>query len=199
MKNITILNFAGAARFSPRFSPYLALYPFSPPPHPNNGPYWPSHPLLATTPLPPLPPPPSIPLPVLWTPLHLSALMPPSPASPLPPPPPPPAVVTWCLNSNSLNSATSTKIFGADENVKSIYFNHPSQGNSANYCLILGLRDKAAPPTSQQINKFPPKRVKNLATPSSIFIFIFSSSTGELCFRQMNGLDRGGAGSFTLY
>ena len=45
-----------------------------------------------------------------------------------------------------------------------MYFNHPSQGNSTNYYLILGLRDKAAPPTSQQINKFPPKRVKNLAT-----------------------------------
>ena len=44
--------------------------------------------------------------------------------------------------------------------VKSIYFNHPSQGNSTNYYLILGLRDKAAPSTSPQINKFPPKRVK---------------------------------------
>ena len=65
--------------------------------------------------------------------------------------------------------------------VKSIYFSHPSQGNSTNYYLILGPRDKAAPPTSQQINTFPPKRVKNLATPSSIFIFISSSSTGELC------------------
>ena len=38
--------------------------------------------------------------------------------------------------------------------VKSIYFHHPSQGNLTNYYLILGLRDKAAPPTSQQINKF---------------------------------------------
>ena len=65
--------------------------------------------------------------------------------------------------------------------VTSIYFNHPSQGNSTNYYLILGLRDKAALPTSQQINKFPPKQGKNLATPSSIFIFIFSSFTGELC------------------
>ena len=71
--------------------------------------------------------------------------------------------------------------------VKSVYFNHPSQGNSANYYLILGLRDMAAPPTSQQINKFPPKRVKNLATPSSIFIFIFSSSTGELCSQPIKG------------
>ena len=69
-----------------------------------------------------------------------------------------------------------------------IYFNHPSQGNSTNYYLILGLRDKAAPPISQQINKFPPKRVKNLATPSSIFIF--SSSTGELCSQPIRGNDR---------
>ena len=74
--------------------------------------------------------------------------------------------------------------------VKSIYFNHPSQGNSTNYYLILGLRDKAAPSTSQQINKFPPKRVKNLATPSSIFIFVFSSFTGELCSQPIRGNDR---------
>ena len=65
--------------------------------------------------------------------------------------------------------------------VKSIYFNHPSQDNSTNHYLILGLRDMAVPPTSQQINKFSPKRVKNPATPSSIFIFISSSSTGEIC------------------
>ena len=71
--------------------------------------------------------------------------------------------------------------------VKSVYFNHPSQGNSANCYLILGLRDKAAPSTSQQINKFPPKRVKNLATPSSVFIFIFSSSTGELWSQPIRG------------
>ena len=73
--------------------------------------------------------------------------------------------------------------------VKSIYFHHPSQGNSNNYYLILGLRNKAAPPTSQQINKFPPKRVKNLSTQSSIFIF--SSSTGELCSQPIRGNDRG--------
>ena len=36
--------------------------------------------------------------------------------------------------------------------VKSIYFHHPSQGNSTNYYLILGLRDEAAPPTSQKIS-----------------------------------------------
>ena len=66
----------------------------------------------------------------------------------------------------------------------------PHKGNSTNYNLILGLRDKAAPPASQQINKFPPKRVKNLATPSSIFIFVFSSSTGELCSQPIRGNDR---------
>ena len=74
--------------------------------------------------------------------------------------------------------------------VKSIYFNHPSQGNSTNYCLILRPRDKAAPPASQQINKFPPKRMKNLATPSSIFFFIFflsPSSTEELCSQPVRG------------
>ena len=69
----------------------------------------------------------------------------------------------------------------------SVYFNHPSQGNSTNYYFILGLRDKAAPSTSQQINKFPPKRVKNLATPSSIFIFICFSSTAELCSQPIRG------------
>ena len=44
--------------------------------------------------------------------------------------------------------------------VKLIYFNHPSQGNSANYYIILDPRDKAAPPTGQQLVQFPPKRVK---------------------------------------
>ena len=74
--------------------------------------------------------------------------------------------------------------------VKSIYFHHPSQGNSTNYYLILGLRDKAAHSTGQQINKFPPKRLKNLATPSSILIFDFSSFTGELCSQPIRGNDR---------
>ena len=76
-----------------------------------------------------------------------------------------------------------------ESEVKSVYFHHPSQGNSTNYYLILGLRDKAAPPPSQQINKFPPKRVKNLPTPSSIFLFfIFSSSTGNNIRPVKNGL-----------
>ena len=53
--------------------------------------------------------------------------------------------------------------------------------------LILDPRDKAAPPTSQQTKIFPPKRLKNLTTPSSIFIFISSSSTGELCSQPIRG------------
>ena len=40
-----------------------------------------------------------------------------------------------------------------------MYFNHPSQRNSTNYYIILDIRDKAAPPTSQQIGQFTPKRV----------------------------------------
>ena len=44
--------------------------------------------------------------------------------------------------------------------LKSRYFDHSSQGNSTNYDIILGPRDKAAPPTSQQIGQFPPNRVK---------------------------------------
>ena len=78
--------------------------------------------------------------------------------------------------------------------VKSVYFNHPSQGNSTNYYLILGSpRQGCGLPqvnTSQQINKFPSKRVKNLATPSSIFIFVFSPFTGELCSQPIRGNDR---------
>ena len=43
-----------------------------------------------------------------------------------------------------------------------------------------------------QVNKFPPKRVKNLATPSSIFISVFFPSlfTGELCSQPIRGNDR---------
>ena len=101
MLAVRCCNFAGAAQ-SARFSPCLSLYPFSPPPHLNN------RPLIG----PPIP----------YSPLHLSlpSLHPascpldtPAPQcshAPLPRLPPSPlAVVTWCLNSSSLNSATSTK------------------------------------------------------------------------------------------
>ena len=54
-----------------------------------------------------------------------------------------------------------------------IYFHHPSQGTSTNYYLILGLWDKTAHPTSQQINKFPPKQVKKPSDTIIHFFFFF--------------------------
>ena len=104
-----VLNFAGTAQ-SARFSPCLIIYPFSLPPHLNNRP-------LISPPIPNSPLHLSLPSlhPIscsLDTPApqcsHAPLLS--SPNSPSPPPPPP-AVVTWCLNSSSLNSATSTLIF----------------------------------------------------------------------------------------
>ena len=72
--------------------------------------------------------------------------------------------------------------------VKSMYFNHPSRGNSTNYSVMMGPRDKTAPPTSQQIKKIHPKRVKYLVTLASIFlIYISSSSTGELFSQPIRG------------
>ena len=67
-----------------------------------------------------------------------------------------------------------------------MYFNHPSQGNSVNYYIILGPRDKAAPPTSQQIGQFPPKRVKYRHRHPFLF-FISSSSTVELSLLAIRG------------
>ena len=57
--------------------------------------------------------------------------------------------------------------------VKSVYFNHPPQGNSANYYIILDPRDMASPPTSQQIGKFPPKRCEVLTPKRHPFVFFF--------------------------
>ena len=99
-------------------------------------------------------------------------------------------VLSWLvmrckLRPELLEDAQQTAWSKMYAKVMSVHFNHPLQGNSTNYYLILGLRDKVAPPTSQQINKFSPKRVKNLATPSSIFIS--SSSTGELCSQTIRG------------
>ena len=72
--------------------------------------------------------------------------------------------------------------------VKSVYLNHPTQGNSTNYYLILGLRDKAVPSTSQQINKFPPKRVKNLATPTVIHFCFFLHSQESSALSQSEAM-----------
>ena len=81
----------------------------------------------------------------------------------------------------------------------SIYFNHPSQANSTNYymmvIIILGPTDNAAPPTSQQTDQFPPKRVKHWHCHPFFFLFFLvlsSSSTGELSLllptKQRQGL-----------
>ena len=48
----------------------------------------------------------------------------------------------------------------------SVYFNHPLQGNSTNYYIILG-------PTNQQIGQFPPKRVKYQHRRPFFFLFFF--------------------------
>ena len=71
--------------------------------------------------------------------------------------------------------------------VKSIYFNHPSQGNSANRYIVLGPRDKAAPPESEQIGQFPPKRVKyRHRHPLFLNFIMFSSFAGELSLLSTN-------------
>ena len=70
----------------------------------------------------------------------------------------------------------------------------PSQGNSSNYYVILGPRDKAAPPTSQKIKIFSPKRVSEVPSDTVVYFFFFfffssssSSSTGELCSQPIRG------------
>ena len=56
--------------------------------------------------------------------------------------------------------------------IKSIYFHHPSQGNSTNYLLSHSGSPRQGCASHKSTNKFPPKRAKNLTTPSSIFFFI---------------------------
>ena len=63
--------------------------------------------------------------------------------------------------SRSTADSMTSKCRLKSSQAKSVYFNHPSQGNSTNYYIVLGPRDKAAPPTSQQIGQFPLKRVKS--------------------------------------
>ena len=53
--------------------------------------------------------------------------------------------------------------------VKSISFN---QGNSTDCYIILGHRDKAAPPTSQQVGQVAPKRVKYRHRHPFFFFFL---------------------------
>ena len=64
---------------------------------------------------------------------------------------------------------------------RSVYFNHPSPGNSTNYYLILGLRDKS---TNKQI----PSEASE--EPSDTVIHFYFFFTGELCFQPIRGNDR---------
>ena len=50
--------------------------------------------------------------------------------------------------------------------------NDPTQGNSTDYYIILGPRDKAVPPTSQQIGQFPPNQVKYRHSHPFLFLFL---------------------------
>ena len=55
-----------------------------------------------------------------------------------------------------------------------MYFNHPSQGNSTNYYVILGHRDKAAPPISQHVFFFNPSEASEVPSDTVVhFYFLF--------------------------
>ena len=71
--------------------------------------------------------------------------------------------------------------------VKSVYFSHPFQGNSGNYYIIWGPRDKAAPPISQQIGQFPPKRVKYRHRHAFFFFFLPHPQESSLCSQPIRG------------
>ena len=68
-----------------------------------------------------------------------------------------------------------------------MYFNHPSQGNSVNYYIILDPRDKAAPPTSQKVAKFPPTREKSRHGHPFLFLFLPRPQEISLCSLPIRG------------
>ena len=88
--------------------------------------------------------------------------------------------LAWTCGWSAADSMTPKCRLKSSE-VKSIYFNHPSQGNSTNYYTILVLRDKAAPPTSQQTGKFHPKRMKYQHHHPVLFLFLPNSQESSLC------------------
>ena len=71
--------------------------------------------------------------------------------------------------------------------VKSIYVNHPSQGNSTKYYIILGPRNKSAPPTSQQIGQFAPKRMKYRHRHPFLFLFVPHPQESSFCSQPIRG------------
>ena len=53
--------------------------------------------------------------------------------------------------------------------------------------MILGPRDKAAPPKSQQIGQFPPKRVKYRHGHPFLFFFLPHPQESSLCSQPVRG------------
>ena len=68
--------------------------------------------------------------------------------------------------------------------VKSVFIHHPSQGNSTNYYLILGLQDKAAPSTSQQI----PSEVSEESSDTVIHFYFFLHSQESSALSQSEAM-----------
>ena len=68
-----------------------------------------------------------------------------------------------------------------------VFGSHPSQGNSTNYYIILGSRDKAALPTSQQIGQLPPKRVKYRHRHPFLLLFLPHPQQTILCSQPIRG------------
>ena len=85
-------------------------------------------------------------------------------------------------------SATDSMIQNVGQSqVMWIYFYHPSRSNSTNYYIILGPRDKTAPPTSQQIGQFPPKRVNYRHRHPFLFLFLPHLQESSLCSQPVRG------------
>ena len=71
--------------------------------------------------------------------------------------------------------------------VKSIYFNHPSQGNSTNYYNYHSVSQRQGCASHKSTHRSVPPEASEVSTPSSIFIFLPSASfTGELSLLSTN-------------
>ena len=70
--------------------------------------------------------------------------------------------------------------------VKSVYFNRPSQGNSTNYYFILGPPRQGCA-SHKSTNKQIPSEASEEPSNNVVVIFISSSSTGELCSQPVRG------------
>ena len=71
--------------------------------------------------------------------------------------------------------------------LKSSQYNHPSQGTLTKCYIILGPRDKAAPPTRQEIGQFLPKQVKYQPCHPFLFLFLPHPQESSLRSRPIRG------------